>query len=218
MTTLSVRAETSRDLIRRFDFVGPLLLRIYLVPVFFFAGRNKWDPFAEEATLNPIEGLGDIADWFGNSDWGLGLPAPMLMATMTWFAEYVGALALLFGVGVRWVCLALMFIMIVASATVHWDNGWQAVHDLKSPYASEEAGVALERLNRSKSILREHGDYAWLTAHGRLVSLNNGIEWAATYFVMLVALFFFGGGRYFSVDYWIARKYRLPSEVSDSSR
>ena len=34
---------------------------------------------------------------------------------------------------------------------------------------------------------------------------NSGIEWAATYFVMLLALFFLGGGRWFSADHWIAR-------------
>jgi len=38
--------------------------------------------------------------------------------------------------------------------------------------------------------------------------LNNGIEFAATYLVMLAALFFLGGGRYVSVDYWLARRFR----------
>lgn len=54
------------------DFVGPVLLRLYLVPVIFVAGGNKWDPFTENGTLNPAEGLKDIAQWFGNPDWGLG--------------------------------------------------------------------------------------------------------------------------------------------------
>ena len=38
--------------------------------------------------------------------------------------------------------------------------------------------------------------------------LNNGIEFAVTYFVMLLALFFIGAGKYLSVDYWIAAHYR----------
>ncbi len=38
--------------------------------------------------------------------------------------------------------------------------------------------------------------------------LNNGVEFAATYFIMLLVLFFIGGGRYLSVDYWIARRCR----------
>lgn len=46
------------------------------------------------------------------------------------------------------------------------------------------------------------------TEAGRLVVLNSGIEFAATYFVMLLALFFLGGGCYFSADFWIARRWR----------
>lgn len=77
-----------------------------------------------------------------------------------------------------------------------------------SPYAAANASEALERLGIAKNILKEHGNYNWLTEHGSLVVLNNGIEWAATYFVMLLALFVIGGGKYISLDYWIARKYR----------
>jgi uncharacterized membrane protein YphA (DoxX/SURF4 family) len=54
--------------------------------------------------------------------------------------------------------------------------------------------------------LQEHGNYDWLTEYGNFVVLNNGIEFAATYFVMLLALFFIGGGKYLSIDYWLARK------------
>jgi len=189
------------------DFVAPVLLRLYLVPVFFVAGANKWNPFAENGTLNPAVGLKDIADWFGNPDWGLGLPAPMLMAILAWAAEYLGAICLAMGFAVRWVCIPLMFTMIVAATTVHWDNGWQAVHDLKSPYASANAEGAIERLGAAKSILKEHGNYDWLTENGNFIVSNNGIEWAVTYFVMLAALLFLGGGRIVSVDYWIRRRY-----------
>ena len=55
------------------------------------------------------------------------------------------------------------------------------------------------------SILKEHGDYRWLTGRGSVTILNNGIEFAAIYFVMLLSLFFTGGGRYTSIDYWLAR-------------
>ena len=195
------------------DFVGPLLLRLYLVPVFFVAGSNKWNPFAEGGTFNPAEGLADIANWFGNPDWGLGLPAPLLMAFLAWGAEFVGSICLALGFAVRWVCIPLMFTMIVAATTVHWENGWQAVHDPKSPYASENIDDAVDRLSRAKSILKEHGNYGWLTEHGGIVSSNNGIEWAATYFVMLLALMFLGAGRFISVDYWIDRKYRKPPQL-----
>lgn len=203
-------AQDVLDGFRYADFVAPVLLRIYLVPVFFLAGSNKWNPLAEGGTLNPAKGLESVAAWFGNPDWGLGLPAPLLMAFLAWAAEYLGAIALALGLATRWVCIPLMFTMVVAATTVHWDNGWQSVHDLKSPYPAEHAEAAIDRLSRAKSLLKEHGNYDWLTEHGSLVSLNNGIEWAATYFVMLVALFFLGGGRFFSLDYWIARRWRTP--------
>ena len=101
-----------------------------------------------------------------------------------------------------------MFTMIVAVLTVHLEHGWQAVHDLSSPYASANAGEALERLSHAKDILKEHGNYDWLTEHGNLIASNNGIEWAATYFIILLALFVTGGGKFISVDYWLAKKFR----------
>ena len=35
--------------------------------------------------------------------------------------------------------------------------------------------------------------------------LNNGIEFSAIYFAMLLSLFFMGGGRFVSIDYWLKR-------------
>ena len=98
---------------------------------------------------------------------------------------------------------------LVAVVTVHWKHGWQAIHDPMSAFASPYASEAIERLSRARAILREHGDYGWLTEYGNFVVSNNGMEWAATYFVMLLALFAMGGGRFVSVDYWIARSFRV---------
>jgi putative oxidoreductase len=198
------RAQDLLDRVRKgVDFLGPVLLRAYLVPVFWLAGNNKWNPFDKSSSLDAV------IEWFGNPDWGLGLPAPTLMAYLAWSAEYLGAICLALGLGVRWITLPLMVTMIVAIVSVHWDNGWQAVHDLMSPFASMHAEEAVERLAVARSILKEHGNYEWLTEYGNFIISNNGIEWAATYFVMLLALFFLGGGKYFSVDYWLARKFRM---------
>jgi uncharacterized membrane protein YphA (DoxX/SURF4 family) len=184
------------------DFIGPLLLRIYLVPVFWFASNNKWNPFDSDSSLD------NTIAWFGNPDWGLGLPFPALNAYMAWSVEYFGAILLALGLATRWISIPLMFTMIVAVVTVHLENGWQALHDPMSAFAAENAVEAIDRLDRAKSILKEHGNYDWLTEHGSIVSLNNGIEFAATYFVMLLALFVIGGGKYVSLDYWVAKKFR----------
>ena len=200
--SLAGSAQALLDRLRNnLDFIGPVLLRVYLVPVFWVAGNNKWNPLDNSSSLD------SVIEWFGNPEWGLGLPFPALNAYMAWGAEYFGAILLALGLATRWICIPLMVTMVVAMATVHISHGWQAVHDLNSPFASAEAGEALERLGRAKSILREHGNYNWLTEHGNFIVSNNGIEWAATYFAMLAALFCLGGGRYVSLDYWIRRKY-----------
>lgn len=190
------RAQDALDTTQAFDFLGPLALRLYLVPVFWVAGMNK------------IDGFENVVAWFGNTEWGLGLPFPVLMVSLVIAAEVGGSIALLFGFLMRWATLPLMITMLVAAFGVHWANGWQAVADTQSPFPPANVAGTMERLDRAKDILREHGNYEWLTEHGNFVVSNNGIEWAATYFAMLLALFFVGGGRYVSVDYWLQRKFR----------
>ena len=179
--------------LRKLDGLGPLALRLYLVPVFWVAGTNK------------LSGFGNVVEWFGNSEWGLGLPFPVVMAFLATWTEIIGAVLLLLGLAVRWISVPLIVTMLVAIFLVHWDNGWQAVHDLRSPFPAPDAAEAVERLDRAKAILQEQGNYDWLTEKGSFVVSNNGIEWGVTYFVMLLALFFPGGGRYFSLDYWLKR-------------
>ena len=182
------------DQFRFADGLAPLLLRLYLAPVMLQAGWTKLMSFE------------DTAAWFGNPDWGLGLPFPELMAALATGTELMGGALLVVGLAVRWVSIPLMVTMLVAAVTVHWENGWLAIADNSSWLANERIAEAGERLSRAKSILQEHGNYSWLTGRGSLVVLNNGIEFAATYFIMLLSLFFTGGGRYTSVDYWLARK------------
>lgn len=184
--------------IKKTDWLAPLLLRIYLVPVFWVAGLNKWNPIDSESSL------AGTAAWFEHT---LNMPFPLLMAFLAWASEFIGAILLTLGIGVRAISLSLMVTMFVAATTVHWDNGWQAIHDTKSPYASENIEGAQARLSKAKEILQENGNYEWLTEYGSFVKLNNGFEFAATYFVMLLALFYLGGGRYISLDYWIRRRY-----------
>lgn len=192
------KAQDLLELSFKVDFLAPLLLRLYLAPIFFVAGWNKFTSF--DSTVA----------WFGNPDWGLGLPMPWLMAALATAAELGGSVLLLFGFATRWISIPLMITMLVAMFTVHWKNGWLAIADNSMfLFATERTEGAFTRLERAKSILREHGNYEWLTENGSYVVLNNGIEFAATYFVMLLALLYMGGGRYLSVDYWVARQFRL---------
>ncbi|RLA31562.1 MAG: hypothetical protein DRR11_10525 [Gammaproteobacteria bacterium] len=182
------------DSTRAVDFLGPLALRLYLAPVFWVAGMNK------------VSGFENTAAWFGNPDWGLGLPFPTLLAGLATGTEVLGAVALVIGLGTRWFALPLMFTMLIAALKVHWHNGWQAIADPMSPWANANADGAINRLSKAKDLLREHGNYDWLTETGNFVVSNNGMEWAATYFVMLLALFFIGSGK-LSVDHLIAGRF-----------
>lgn len=51
-------------MLRPFGGLGMLALRLFLGPIFILAGLNK------------LGSIDDVAAWFGNPDWGLGLPAP----------------------------------------------------------------------------------------------------------------------------------------------
>ena len=179
---------------RRVDFIAPLLLRLYLVPIFWMAGTKKWENF--DSTV----------EWFGNSDWGLGLPFPLVLAFLATWTEILGAIALLLGAGLRWIAVPLMATMLVAALTVHGEFGWQAIADPGAPFATERVMEAADKLAYVKEVVQANADYDYLTSSGSLVILNNGIEFAATYFIMLFSLFFTGAGRFISVDYWFDKK------------
>lgn len=191
------KAQELLNKTRQADFLAPLALRLYLAPIFLMAGMNKFNSFESTAA------------WFGNPDWGLGLPFPALLAFLAISTELAGAAFLLFGFAVRWISIPLMITMLVAAFTVHIKNGWLAIADGSLwLFGSERVSGGLERLDAGKELLKQHGNYDWLTEHGSFVMLNNGIEFAATYFIMLLALFFIGSGRYVSVDYWIANYFK----------
>lgn len=186
-------AQGLLDKLNGLDFLAPLALRLYLVPVFWVAGSNK------------LAGFSGTVEWFGNAEWGLGLPFPTLLAGLATGTELIGAILLLIGLGVRWITLPLIFTMLIAIFKVHLPNGWQAVADPMSAFANDKAAGAIERLTQARELLQQHGNYDWLTETGSFVISNNGVEWAVTYLIMLVALFFIGAGKYVSVDYYIGK-------------
>ncbi|HVK98775.1 MAG TPA: DoxX family protein [Dongiaceae bacterium] len=208
--TIARRLHHLLNTCRKADFLAPLAFRLYLAPIFISVGLHKATHFD------------DIVQWF---QYGLELPLPHLMAFLATAAELGGGFALVFGIATRWVAIPLMATMVVAASTAHWDKGWFAVapSDPETSIASvlapigfpgAEASLANSeevalRLERARDLLREHGHYDWLTETGNFVVLNNGIEFAFTYFILLLSLFFTGGGRYVSLDFWFARRLGL---------
>jgi len=192
-------AQQALDKVRVLDGIAPLLLRIYLAPIFIKAGYGKLAAFESTAA------------WFGNPEYGLGMPFPEVMAALAGGTELIGGWLLLFGFATRWIAMPLMFTMIVAAVTAHWQYGWHALPEatLTVPWEwrTDLIEGAEQRRDMARSILQEHGNYTWLTGTGSITILKNGIEFAATYFVMLLSLFFTGAGRYVSVDYFLAKKF-----------
>ena len=196
MIALFNRLQNMLDAFRHLDFLGPLALRIYLAPIFIIAGYNK------------LANVENVTYWFES----LGMPMPELMVYLAGGTEFVGGIALLIGLATRWFAIPLMITMIVAATTAHWDQGWHVLpeSELTVPWEwrTDLIEGANERKEMAKNILQRHGNYSWLSETGSITILKNGIEFAATYFIMLLVLFFIGAGRYLSLDYWISRKFR----------
>ena len=221
--------QTIRQLYQQFlqvlqsvNWLGPLALRFYLAPIFIIAGYNKLnlsdDSLSFIARLGPNSG---VVSWFGNPDWGLGLPAPELLAFMAGWTELIGGFLLVFGLLTRLISIPLIFTMIIAATTAHWGNGWFAIapSNPASSAAQPLAWIGIDaaeesldnsnevnrRLSAMKSLLNRHGNPDWLFEKGSIVVLNNGIEFAVTYLFMLLMLLFHGGGRWVSLDHWLFR-------------
>jgi len=171
----------------KINFIGPLVLRLYLAPIFWMAGTKK------------LSNMTETIRWFGNADWGLGLPFPELLAYLATYTEIIGAICLLLGFATRWLSIPLIITMIVAITHVHWENGWLAISS-----GSSMAGV---RLDGFMAWLQTNypGRHGYITELGQPVMLNNGVEFAVTYMVMLISLVFTGAGKYLSLDYWLLK-------------
>ncbi|MEE4246349.1 MAG: DoxX family protein [Kangiellaceae bacterium] len=173
--------QTLISAIQRLDGLAPLAIRLFLFFPFVMAGEQK------------LMNMEETIYWFEHS---LKLPLPTFMAYVAALTEYVGAFLLLLGLATRIISIPLLITMLVAALAVHWDNGWFAIAQSSDPEVAS-------RLDAARSLLQEHGHYDWLTERGSFVILNNGIEFAVTYVVMLLSLLFSGGGRYTSADFWL---------------
>ncbi|CAH9055424.1 hypothetical protein PSECIP111951_01238 [Pseudoalteromonas holothuriae] len=216
---------------RFLDGAPALILRLIVAPVMIIAGYNKLNIANSEVSF-PSRLLADenVVAWFGNEQWGLGLPLPDLLAFLAGWSEFLGGWLLLIGLLTRLVSIPLLFTMFIAATTVHWDNGWFSVAPSNPQTSAAQvfdwfgvpaAQQSLEnseqvalRLDRIKALVDTHGYPDYLYEKGSVVILNNGIEFAAIYFAMLLSLLFTGGGRFVSVDHWLKRylnKHRVES-------
>lgn len=90
--------------------ISLLLTRLILAYGFYEPAKMKW------------ESISDVASWFAD----LGIPLPTLNAYMAASFEMLGVILLALGLFTRWISIPLMFIMMVAIKTAHWENGFEA--------------------------------------------------------------------------------------------
>ena len=76
-------------LLDSFSGLAPLLHRLILAPALTIAGYSKlglsgdWDIWTQTVLADP-----NVVSWFGNTDWGLGLPFPDVLAFLVGWTEF----------------------------------------------------------------------------------------------------------------------------------
>ena len=69
-----------------------------------------------------VKNLSSVAEWFGSMNY----PLPMISATLSMVTEVSGIILLVLGLGTRLISIPMMFIMVIATLTVHLPNGFPA--------------------------------------------------------------------------------------------
>ena len=171
----------SLEWMRIFDFLAPLAIRLFLAPVFWVAGVRKLGLFSSADFLwwNPMTWTN--ADAFQQSVAATSSIAGMTADSLVLLIgsiEIAAAILLILGFGVRWVALALI-VVVVLLGLLTLGNG--------------DILTSLQNL---------------VMTHGYLDMTNNIAEVYLAYFVLLLALFFMGGGRWVSLDWYIYRHFQ----------
>lgn len=131
MSSATYQGNTA-PLMARVDGVGqwlaPLGLRVLLAWEFFESGREK------------LQG----SNWFADLGDKFPLPFSLLGADLNWtlatWTELAGAVALLLGLGTRYVAAALWVLTVVAIYAVHWPSDWSSLAQLWQGYAISDDG------------------------------------------------------------------------------
>ena len=173
----------------RLESLTLLLIRLFLFFPLFEAGWTK------------VTNFQSTVEWFGNADWGLGLPLPALLAGLATGAELIGAALLLVGLFTRWAAIPLLVVMVVAAVLVHATNGWPVIATDQSLWFGTMPGAdrlaeleqAIVAAGMNNPLLLQAYDAA--TGYGSLAVLNNGVEFAVTYALFLLVLLVYGAGR-----------------------
>jgi len=162
--------EKGTNLLQKTEDIPLLFLRVILAYTFYGPAMTK---------------LGDIESTAGYFEY-LGIPLPTLNAYMAAGTELIGAILLALGLLTRFISIPLLFVMIVAIATVHGANGFNVIMP-GDAFAWENPFINGEEVSHT------------------VVVLQNGYEMVMYYMAMLMVLVSKGAGR-FSLDFLIFKK------------
>jgi uncharacterized membrane protein YphA (DoxX/SURF4 family) len=165
---------------RVFDFLAPLAIRLFLAPMFWISGVKRLGLFSSSdfVIYNPLTWLNaeafqqSVASMSNTLFSGMGAETLVILLGCI---EITAAVLLVLGFAVRWVTLALMFVVVVLGLIAMGDAGFL---------------TSMEQL---------------IMSHGYTNMTNNLVEVYLVYFVLLLALFFMGAGRWVSMDWYIYR-------------
>ena len=110
------------------DYLGLLVLRLLLAVEFGSSGLEK------------LHG----ENWFADIQEQFPFPFNLVPVSVSWFLatwfEVLGAIALVFGIGVRFFAASLFVLTLVAIAAVHWPSEIASLSDLAKGYVISDEG------------------------------------------------------------------------------
>lgn len=181
----------SLEWMRIFDFIAPLAIRLFLAPMFWVSGVKHLGLFSSSdfVIYNPLTWVNteafqqSVAAMNNTVFSGMGTENLLILIGTI---EIVAAIFLVLGFAVRWVVLALMFVVVVLGLMSIGEAGFL---------------TTMQQL---------------VMSHGYTDMANNMTEVYVVYFVLLLALFFMGAGRWFSLDWYIYRNFmkRIDSKTA----
>jgi uncharacterized membrane protein YphA (DoxX/SURF4 family) len=176
--------------LRGLDFLPPLLLRLFLAPLFWVSGSKKLGLFAgtDVVWYNPMT-------WFDAATYQTSvealsatpMPLPNMMNGIIGGVEVAAAFLLILGLAVRWISLPLLALMGFSILLALGDGNMLA------------AGQNM------------------LMTHGYTDATVDHLTVGVMYFIMVLSLFFMGAGRFLSVDWFLHRKLQRSIDAKEVS-
>lgn len=162
--------EQGTAILQKTEDITLLFLRMILVYTFYGPAMAKWEDIESTAAFFSY----------------LRIPFPLLSSYMAAFTELMGAVLLALGLFSRFISVPLLFVLLVAIATVHGAHGFHVImpgdaFTWENPYIN---GVEVK---------------------GTVVVLQNGYEMVMYFMAMLMVLVSKGSGR-ISLDFVLFKR------------